>query len=1028
MANFSENVAIIWDVSQPLGQIKALEERLTALDSRLNTISTTTVANFATSFLTATGRINTGLDETIKKLETISKLSMGGGSPPPPGRMAQTASTYSGMGSAQGWLPMSIGAAYGGSQQDIENSWAAFELQLAESQARQRRFQGAGGRFIPRGAYSQQSNAMWRGMGYERMFGDSGYPEFGNIWGGRSEMFGSPFDFSELPSSPTPTPLTDPQLAEWLGTPDSKRWQGSAQRLQTTWGSNSAWQAQMASQGVEANWSTLRGLPRTREDPLLASTFAQAADQRRLRTLGESAMNQHEGQAGLGQAEQLGGPQASSAWDRHFQHILRGIVLWGAMNTAIRVASDGIREYVNFADVSARTQFTSGDGYAENYTAFRDAASYGVDTQYASQGIVAASQLGVGPQGVREGAQLAMVFGQQTYVNSIIEMEQTRRRANSAGLEEIQIMDYIATAYSQMPGSLEVYMDSLQQGIELTKVMGMETENIGLVLSRISGMEAGTPEATATLLYRIQANLQNDEIKRKLGTWGVSGDSQQMMQQIAQVVTYLNQQGKESETEKFYQLILGGALQAGMKPKLATVFGEFYKEMADPSELKDMQELLDLIGESGSKSIDRLTASWNTFLQAVANTGPIAAAIDALDTISLILRAQNATTAYDEMTPGQQKDVDAYMAAKGFEKTFDKDTGYEWTAGENVRNSIAAGLGEEIISMTKTGNLPIAGGMVAASPLAYQQLVAQAKNVALASSISEVLKNDNSKKPPIIAGFEGFTIGEGKDGTTDLGDMFGGFREAPEKPPWDEFVAKVKEYEEMIKTTPGLEYSIDQKQYAFWDDSINNLRLLVADSNAIRFATDETRKLLSKDLQGVFNVPAGGDALVSFNALANRIGPDYLLGAGGGTKAGARPTPYDDDLIDLKSGRLDDLDSGGYSGSASRASGKISMSDELRSRRSAMELYREGERRYFGSAAKRDNPFQDSLDIDRKLRDPSSRMGQKQESSSKLSATINSRINIQIDGRTIMAYINKQMTYGSYNKTPSNPSALLVSP
>lgn len=563
---------------------------------------------------------------------------------------------------------------------------------------------------------------------------------------------------------------------------------------------------------------------------------------------------------------------------RHIAWIAQGIAIWGALHLAINLAATAMRELVGLENTQARLGFISGASYAETAAASAAGARYGLSPQQSGQGAITGAQLGLSGRDAENARQLALVFGADQYNNALQEIYQTEQRANAVGVEHVKVMDFIATAYKTAPGSMEIYFDALQQGILLSRDLGVEAEAAGLSILKMATATEDSPEKIAVTLQSAIANLRKPKVQDALRTdYGIQTAAPgQMLRDISAEITRLVQGGNVERAKALIDEITGGLNAPQRQLQLLTDFQELNKLFnSTNTELDSMNKLLDGIGSTGEATFNRLKASFLAYVDAILAANKQGGA-------STIGKALGANMAGSVLGPLQMLDPN-YWA-------------------RNYASTVAAGssLAEYLNNQAMQTNYQTATGkspFVDQGPRTYASMVQDQEYTPeyrrwIRQQTGETL--GSSRQNPFARGQAGPgpAIGPNPPPTYE----FGGFQNFEKGWDWTAFEKSVRNQEGLLRNVPG--YELDQKQVAFWDEATQSYKTMIADLNAIRFATDEQRKLMQQQITGVFNVPAGGEALVAFYALAQGFVPNTKSGksAGGGGGAGDGENPYDAQL------------------------------------------------------------------------------------------------------------------------------------
>lgn len=642
-----------------------------------------------------------------------------------------------------------------------------------------------------------------------------------------------------------------------------------------------------------------------------------------------------------------------SQFMRHAGWIAQTIVIGTAFATAAKAAHDFGEELVRLDSVSQRLNFINGTTREGTVAQFLSAAEMGITPEQAAPGLITAAQYGLAGRDVSRAQQLAAVFGPEQFNNILTEIYQTEQRANAAGVEHLNIMSYIATAYQTGSGTLEDYFDSLQMGVELTQALGLSAEQAGLAVLKVSQGLEGTPSDAASLLQIIRRRISTQATVREgLAAEGITGpDMPSYFRQISEMAAT----GDPAQFERVLQLIVGGQNVTTRLANMRTALVELYEVMGAPPDMSSWQQLFAGFSDTTQFKINQLTASWKEFLLAVGDSFPgqigvsmvndrLGSTAEGLRSAGVILGGipelmfSGASTRFayaNQLRSGIQnqfseRGVPTALADiilnQGFWYGVIADAIND-TLGANARQPDTGRQGT-VVTMPNGGRITSFG-----PPLPVEGFANLPQGVDFMTFYRTAL--EIQKTLSAIPGYQpnlettavldrGRRLGDDDDRyrvirldakaiqdaidkvakeieTTgrrrvrqvkpDFMDTFGGFDTFPEGLDWNAFVSGVRDNEQKLRTqVPG--YKLDQKQIAFWDESGEFYRMLTADSEAIRRELAEQTKLMNQQITGVFNVPTGGEALVAFAALqAGFVPSDRLNGQSGGAAGPGRGSP-----------------------------------------------------------------------------------------------------------------------------------------
>lgn len=560
----------------------------------------------------------------------------------------------------------------------------------------------------------------------------------------------------------------------------------------------------------------------------------------------------------------------NARFSRHLTWIAQGIAIWGALNLTIGVIRNYTDELMRLEALQSRLGFITGQGMGATVGQLQQAAGYGITPAQAAPGLVTRAQLGLTNAQNTQAMQLAQIFGMDQYEAMLQEIYQTQQRANAAGLAQVDILDYMATAYAEVNGPASAYFDALQYGIALHGQLGLSAEQAGIAIGKMANALGETsPETVKNLLSRIILQLDKPEVRQQLEGLGITGPSfPEYFQQLATGVA-----GGGARAERIVsQLSFGlqGAQQRTEFRTLLAAYGEYLQAVQNgQTDLREFGDLHREVTDDAVVQVNKLKAAWDTFLlSAGAETGLAGGLTTMLEYWTGLLgdigTGLGAISQFAKNRP-----IDNLQGARGFAGAFNVEAiGRFGQSPMDLLNpwawvQVFAAAVERFDRISKRAS--VAGRAPGEAGEAEQETLFP-KGLGEGMGARRLRRiNDLKNRPPEFGGFQ--TFGEGLD--------------------WDRFVRRVGEIEGQIqKEVP--EYELDRRTYAFYDESAGYYRKILGDNEAIRRALEEQTDLL-KTITGVFNVPAGGEILVPFFALQAGFRPDYLLNQGAttsGTTAG----------------------------------------------------------------------------------------------------------------------------------------------
>ena len=569
----------------------------------------------------------------------------------------------------------------------------------------------------------------------------------------------------------------------------------------------------------------------------------------------------------------------NSRFIRHMTWIAQGILIWEGFRIVQGILQGMTTEMINLENVSARLALTTGQPLQAAITgvagAAVQAARYGIAPTQAGPGTLAAAQLGASAAQQEQARQLALVFGADQHQNALTELYQVQLRASAAGIEYVDVLGFMATALQEIPRSLETdaletYADALQVGIRLQGRVGLSAELMGLALANAAVATESSAETIGAQFERVISRISKPEVIDELRGFGVQpGPLPQVIGAIADAANQLVASGKMERFEELMRLVAGGSLQAGQQlrdfPLILKIISD---ALDDPNKkLADFGRAVELTTGTTQSSFAILTASVKAWF------GTLVAGYGAMDGFleRLVVLAKYGIFSPQglALTIGGARDVAG--AAAGLFNLQSQANLFEQQTGKQAYLNQAGGLG--------LGGMPV----LIVNP-EFQRWLDNANNPArmerswAADAARWQAQADFYNPPP----------GKGQLAFPEP-PAFGGFQTFPKGQDWDQFRSLVRKYETQIQAeVPG--YTLDRQQVAFWDETTKHYRTLIGDTNAIRFATEEQRKLMAEQITGVFNIPDSGRALVAFYALQQGYVPRdraeaLMSGAGSFPKA-----------------------------------------------------------------------------------------------------------------------------------------------
>jgi len=556
-----------------------------------------------------------------------------------------------------------------------------------------------------------------------------------------------------------------------------------------------------------------------------------------------------------------------SALLRHIGYVAQAALIWGSLQAAQQFLKQMVTDVQQLEATSARLSFINPLGSAG--AQYAQAARYGVGMTDAAGGILAGAQGGATAAQRNQAGQLAEVFGANQYTQAMQELIQTEKRATDAGLDHVNVMGYMATAYKTAPTDMKANFDALQLGITMYKELGLTAEQTGLMLLQASTALGQSPDQVANVMERLVLRLSDVKVQQQLAaSYGIKGtDPTDLLRQVSATVAK-----DPSGSQGLMTFLTQGLGIQGPRTLLdmTTALVEFNKAAtASATPLANIKDLTSTIDKTGTQAFQNLKASADAFLasliQLEAQKAPLQVLMDLLNPgkalgagYSIAVGDANALAKALQ----QQADVNAYTKATGKSPYgSDNPTG---PAEGPIKGTI-----DGLIMGLIGGLLP---GGVSGKILNF--LNPNKSNDQYTPEYLAWLDKQNSAGQ-----------GNGYLGSIDRGPLlkaapssgltaaspFGGFQDLPKNFDWDKFQSDLKKYSaQLSKDVP--DYVQNPQEVAFWDASKGYYRTATADSQVVQRALQDQADAL-KQITGVFNVPSTGEVLIPFFALQSGMVP-----------------------------------------------------------------------------------------------------------------------------------------------------------
>lgn len=638
-----------------------------------------------------------------------------------------------------------------------------------------------------------------------------------------------------------------------------------------------------------------------------------------------------------------GASNATSIWNTHlFKHIgfvLEGIAIWEGFRTVVSIVQDLTRHVLELETASARLAAAGGGGQQAILAAGLAGAQYGIPTAESGRGAVIAQQLGVSPQMQDQGRQITQFFRQAgdpsaNYKNILEELAQTQTRAAAAGAQNIQVMDTLATMFKISDRGVEQYFDSIQQGIAIYQQLGISAEQAGVMIESVAFKTETTSEQAATTLVRLAQIWQRPKQLEELQAFGVTGATpQQGIPQIAAEYKKLIDSGDTAKAAQFVRVLSEGLINPAQSIKdlpvallaissaldqgtvKAGAWGEsFHKVLGTTqADIEDVKAAWDNLVQSfvaaeeasgGIKIIDQALQGLVTTLGNLSQVeryrstgggfGAYSGAMGAVSTLlsgagpAGIIVSRQIEDAVLQLMPGYQQWL-SQQGGKEKQGTFAPPGPGGALGGYALQPPAPPPFGPILRDVPATGaqysaeyQKQLAGLMAIPG---YKENAPKEETITIIDRFGHVVNQSVGNIDAANLATQALT--KAFDEAAKKLDTFGGISSIssiPKGESFAQFSAQVRGIDANLKSGIPAQYQdqLQQKTFFFYDKATGHLASIQATSEAIQLASEDTSKTL-KQVTGIFNVPAGGEVLVAFQALSAGFVPSNrkdLLGGG----------------------------------------------------------------------------------------------------------------------------------------------------
>ncbi len=760
----------------------------------------------------------------------------------------------------------------------------------------------------------------------------------------------------------------------------------------------------------------------------------------RLRKAGEGAYEAQEKLAGGMEKTGRETDALTGRFTRHLTWIVQGILIWESFRIVGTILSEVTGEFIKLEAASARFAYIS----SQSIPAARgtmlgqviQGAQYGIAPSVTEQGAILAAQAGTTPQQMEQARQISLVFGTKEYANALSELAQTQRTANAYGIEGVNVLGYLARAYKEVPvdpsrDALEQYMDSLQQGITVMKDLGLTAEQSALVVGRVAYAIEGSGEQAANVIQNIVNRLRRTDVKEQLTGYGITAqDIPTQLRQTSEALRQLLDTGQDQRAQALVALVSGGTINVQRIREAPLVFSELGKALQESGgALGNWDLLFGQVSNTTERRLSVLTASWQAFLTSMSVTPQMESFFGWLnDQIEGLTAGLNrysqgnlAQSKIEGMAPAERMGLlQQYVGETGggsLRQLFDVKEGRlvpkpgmfgQPGAAEQFLKDIASGN----VDMAELDLAQATGGKGDPKrylPDIYSFMEWTSRGKPPEPSLSDLLKGGRGPgqfRP--VTQPTGPTAWEGPWNIQNLpeGATFDQLRTAIDK--WDKILAQTSPEYTAKYGAPGGERR--DQTLTYWRDPLTNaFDKYTSSQEALRLALEELNKTERARIIGVWNVPAGSDFMLPFAALLGNTGVPGAQSTDNNTSAVRSNT----EATIAMTSAIRALMAGPQ---GPPAPGEKAPPAPLA--RAPMEYYRLG-------TPQETIPYTTRYERDEQFRRHNvDRVGNKQMGN----ITVNNRITVQVDGKTVSTHLNRQLHMQNYgrNMVGGNPSSLLT--
>jgi len=575
------------------------------------------------------------------------------------------------------------------------------------------------------------------------------------------------------------------------------------------------------------------------------------------------------------------------------EYAVRAFVIYQGAAMALRQVQQSLSQGMELERTQIEVGFISGKSATATTADFVEAARYGIGPSQAAAGLYTAAQTGADKAQMEAARQMTLLFGQDSFVNNLQEIQQSERRAAAVGqkFDLEQYKNFIATGVKMVSRPNEEYSDAYQLALEMQSTLGVDAARGGMGILNVVKATEQSPQIIANMIERFRIALEGDgsqDNRDALAKLGISAsDTPGYFRAISSAATQATQAGDTERVDQIMRALVGGLAGPQTLVQARQIFTELDATLNGVNpKLADFNTLINGLNSSAQKATAEFKATWELFfanLGLVFFNSDIGKAItkglgDASTGMQLVTETNPIQEKFAAMSDSERlkwlqdylkENPDSPLKEITSKYTGLSGAGFDDITRNDFMGEVTRGVFFDDVTQESTMLFLKWLGEMLDKAAASSELGDEA-NRAWVQSFGQVGSTATApgKNMPGLPSYE-----------------FGGFNTLTKGMDWDKLTADIKKYEDKLqKEVPG--YELDRREVAFWDETRGYYRTVVGDNEAIRRAVEEQRDLM-KQITGLFNVPAGGEVLIPFAALEAGFGPDYDGTSGGSTGNGA---------------------------------------------------------------------------------------------------------------------------------------------